>query len=335
MSPRLPGVSSRIGGPAAGGFDIRQLLGDPAASPAGLGAVLPRMKDDTARKTAAAAFRRVFDALKAVGDSPDPIFAAGFKSDPASDLTKALAALAPRLNESEADEAVSVVLERGLSHVEPGLFNDPLQPLKVLCPRMSRAGADAAGKDMAAAAAKNRLPNAAYVLVGGFDAVAPRMDADAARAVAQRLFEAWGPDDLDAPMVEILLARMDGETAHRLAAVAGPKLLARFVAGGYSPGMAFMVSQEDFPGAFRKVTARLGRQELVELLKEPASAGEAEAIVLEHLGRLGNRKFDNVWDFVEWADTNDPSLHLRSAPTAPEPQLQPPVPPAFNPVAPG
>ena len=60
--------------------------------------------------------------------------------------------------------------------------------------------------------------------------------------------------------------------------------------------------------------SRLRAQDLVNVLKQPACVGLTRDVVLQQLGGLCGRRFDSVWDFVDWAGTNRPDLDLQSPP---------------------
>ena len=76
----------------------------------------------------------------------------------------------------------------------------------------------------------------------------------------------------------------------------------------------------------------LPAQDLVDLLKHPLCVGEARRSVLDQLGRHHDRRFADVWEFVDFArqqrlDLNlaTPPQRLRSGPAGTSPQ--PPRPP--------
>jgi hypothetical protein len=46
----------------------------------------------------------------------------------------------------------------------------------------------------------------------------------------------------------------------------------------------------------------------------PACIGEAQAVFLELLAHRYRRKFTDVWDFVEWAEQNEPGIDMTSPP---------------------
>jgi hypothetical protein len=62
---------------------------------------------------------------------------------------------------------------------------------------------------------------------------------------------------------------------------------------------------------------RFTTQQLVDLLKMPTCVGEARAVILEQLSNRYKRPFADVWDFVEFAETQLPDIDLRSPPKRP------------------
>jgi hypothetical protein len=69
--------------------------------------------------------------------------------------------------------------------------------------------------------------------------------------------------------------------------------------------------------AWKVVAGRLTRQELVDLLKRPASVGVARETVLHQLGQPLNRKFATLWDLLDWLEANDPGIDVLSPPKPP------------------
>jgi hypothetical protein len=54
----------------------------------------------------------------------------------------------------------------------------------------------------------------------------------------------------------------------------------------------------------------------------PTCVGEARTVIVEQLGYRYKRTFADIWEFVEWAEKNEPGLDFTS-------------PPKRNPLAPG
>jgi hypothetical protein len=63
--------------------------------------------------------------------------------------------------------------------------------------------------------------------------------------------------------------------------------------------------------ALTKVGPLVAEGELVRLLRAPLCGGQARSLVLDELGRRMTQRFADVWEFVQWARTNRPNLHLR------------------------
>jgi hypothetical protein len=62
----------------------------------------------------------------------------------------------------------------------------------------------------------------------------------------------------------------------------------------------------------KAVVGKLDKRGLVNLLKYPLCVGLAQQVVLEELGQRTGRSFATLWDFVAWAEKNDPGLDLRT-----------------------
>ena len=66
--------------------------------------------------------------------------------------------------------------------------------------------------------------------------------------------------------------------------------------------------------AAEPLPCRLSTQQLVELLKMPTCVGEARTVILELLANRYRQPFADVWEFVEWAQKNEPGLDFTSPP---------------------
>jgi hypothetical protein len=90
-------------------------------------------------------------------------------------------------------------------------------------------------------------------------------------------------------------------------------LAARTVVSRLSPsphlGSAAILLQ-----AVEPLPCRFTPQQLVDLLKMPTCVGEARTIILEQLGNRYKRPFADVWEFVEWAQQQEPGLDFTSPP---------------------
>ncbi len=85
-------------------------------------------------------------------------------------------------------------------------------------------------------------------------------------------------------------------------------------AGTGSPlsALAFLLSPND-PAPDYPPT-----QQLVELLKMPTCVGQAQRIVLDHLGKRYHRTFTGPWEFVGFAREQDLDLDFTTPPQQPE-----------------
>jgi hypothetical protein len=64
---------------------------------------------------------------------------------------------------------------------------------------------------------------------------------------------------------------------------------------------------------------RFSTQQLVDLLKMPTCVRETPAVILEQLSNRYQRPFADVWEFVEWAQQNEPGLDFTTPPRRPVP----------------
>jgi len=69
--------------------------------------------------------------------------------------------------------------------------------------------------------------------------------------------------------------------------------------------------------AAEPLTCRFITLQLVDVLKMPTSGGEVRTVFLEQLANRYKRPFADVWDFVEWAEKNEPGLDFTSPPRRP------------------
>jgi hypothetical protein len=63
----------------------------------------------------------------------------------------------------------------------------------------------------------------------------------------------------------------------------------------------------------------LSMQDLVDLLKRPNCIGATRDVILEVLSGECGRPFEDVWDFVGWAEKNRPDLDLKASPSRESP----------------
>jgi hypothetical protein len=69
--------------------------------------------------------------------------------------------------------------------------------------------------------------------------------------------------------------------------------------------------------------ARLHPQGLVDLLKRPTCTEKARRAVVDELGRRMGRKFNDLWEMVDWAREHEPTLDLTSPPESRAPNPRP------------
>jgi tRNA A-37 threonylcarbamoyl transferase component Bud32 len=86
-----------------------------------------------------------------------------------------------------------------------------------------------------------------------------------------------------------------------------------FPAGTGHPltGLAFLVPATEPP------PRRLSTQQLVDLLKMPTCIGEARRLILDQLGNRYRRTFSDPWEFVRFAQEQEPGLDFTSPPQRP------------------
>ena len=132
--------------------------------------------------------------------------------------------------------------------------------------------------------------------------------ADAA-AVAAELTDR-GVNQATAHLLEQVLTRplRPEETAARLRTTAQAVAEAALPANRLGSAPAAWWAAQPLPGRF-------SAGQLVGLLKRPTCIGAARDAVLQRLGDECGRPFDDVGDFVEWAEANRPDLDLKSPPS--------------------
>lgn len=64
-------------------------------------------------------------------------------------------------------------------------------------------------------------------------------------------------------------------------------------------------------------------QQLVDLLKLPTCVRQTRAVILEQLSNRYKRPFVDVWEFVEWAEKNEPGLDFTTPPRRNVPIAEP------------
>jgi len=64
---------------------------------------------------------------------------------------------------------------------------------------------------------------------------------------------------------------------------------------------------------------RLSTPQLVELLKMPTCFGDARRVILDHLERRYDRRFNTVWSFVRFAEEQELGVDFTTPPVRPDP----------------
>jgi hypothetical protein len=213
----------------------------------------------------------------------------------AATVAQAAAALAQALKDSTDPNVVRRVAF-GLSEVAAGLdAQDAAQ----------------AGTALTQALKDGRHPEALAALARALSAVAarlgPRQAAEAAAMLFPVLAGAAEPSrskDL-VPALSALLSAAGPEVSLRATSAAG--------AGQPLAALPFLVRAAEPPAC------RLSAQQLVELLKLPGCVGAARRVVLDQLGNRYKRRFGDLWEFVGWAQENEPGLDLLTPPQRPGP----------------
>jgi hypothetical protein len=159
-------------------------------------------------------------------------------------------------------------------------------------------------------------PNLLSVLARGLSAVAARMEPKgAADAIAQGaagffrvMADRTDPSSLRTYAPELAALLSTGpppEISRRAASVTG--------AGTDHPITALPL----LLAAAEPLPCRLSTQRLVELLKYPSCVGEARRVVLDSLGHRYQRRFADLWQFVDYAQKHLPDIDLTSPPKRP------------------
>lgn len=66
--------------------------------------------------------------------------------------------------------------------------------------------------------------------------------------------------------------------------------------------------------ALHPLPCRFTTQQLVDLLKMPTCVGDTRIVILGLLANRYKRPFADIWEFVEWAEKNEPGLDFTSPP---------------------
>jgi hypothetical protein len=274
-----------------------------------LEAVAARLEPAEAARLCAAAARLLADALAKETNS-----AARYE------LAGALGTVAARLEPAEAARLLVDALAKGKDYFERSLLGRSLgsvaarlEPAEAarLCTAAARLLVDTLSKETDRSK-RSSLIGALGSVAGRLEpAEAARLSAAAAQLLADALAQETGPPVGRSGMTRDLMA-----VATRIEpGVVAPRslLAARAVVGWLSPsphmGRAAMLMQAAEP-----LPCRFTSQQLVDLLKMPTCVGETRAVFLKLLANRYKRPFADVWEFVEWAQKNEPGLDFTSPP---------------------
>jgi tRNA A-37 threonylcarbamoyl transferase component Bud32 len=164
---------------------------------------------------------------------------------------------------------------------------------------------------------KTTDPYALRSLAKGLSALAVRLEPAEAMKAARLVVEAMGKTNNDQPLVYLakalsaLAARMEpGEAIDRAIRTA------RTIGEELSPptrlsGLATLLQASQLP------PCRFSPQELIDLLKMPTCVGAAREVILRLLGRMYDRHFTDLREFVDWAHEHHPELDLTTPPQRP------------------
>jgi hypothetical protein len=137
-------------------------------------------------------------------------------------------------------------------------------------------------------------------LAAGFSAAASRLLSWGAAATAHNLLlartkisEATTLDVLDRAWAGILADLPPAARRHRTLAL-GSGL--GCISGGSAPlgFLPVLLPAAEMP------RCRLSTEQLIDLLKKPTCVGKPRRVILDHLGQRYQRRFEDVWEFVEF-----------------------------------
>jgi hypothetical protein len=234
------------------------------------------------------------------------------------ELVKALVAMATRVEPAMTARLIAEVSRRladDLTKVtNPSERTMLAESLVAVAARLEQTEATALARLLPKALAKEADSNARSNLARALGAIAGRLGPAEALALAQMLPDALAKEMDRATRSQLIRAL--GAVAARIEpeeVVPRSLLAARAVSSwmSLSPqlGNAGLLLQAAEP-----IASRFGTQQLVDLLKMPTCVGEARTVILEQLSNRYKRPFADVWEFVEWAEKNEPGLDFKSPP---------------------
>ncbi len=85
------------------------------------------------------------------------------------------------------------------------------------------------------------------------------------------------------------------------------------------PLVPYWWRSDEFKNSFQKAAGRLDLQAKVNVLKQPFCVGwMREAVLREVENEVGRLFQDDLWQLVEWLQTNRPDIDILSPPQPPE-----------------
>jgi hypothetical protein len=235
-----------------------------------------------------------------------------------SGLAEALSAVAARLEPAGAAALARPLADALAKESVPSVRSKLAQALGAVAPQLNPAEAmqlsTEAAHTLADAMIKETISSRRYDLATALGMTIVRLEPVEAPALARRLADALAkePNSLTRRrLAEALVktaVRIDSEEVAPRSLLAA-RAVTSWLSPAPQPGQAAMLLQAAEPWPCRFTT-----QEFVDLLKMPTCVGEAQTIFLEQLSNRYRRPFADVWDFVEWAEKNEPGLDFTSPP---------------------
>jgi hypothetical protein len=248
-------------------------------------------------------------------------------------LAQGLSAVVARMELKEAREVAATLNQAMSEKRDPFALQGLAQGLSAaaarLEPREAASICRRAATLLTQAMSKTTDPLALSFLAGGLSAVAVRLDPGEATAVcgwAATLLVQATPKatdlvtgQFDAGVVRfgleaVLSAVEPAEQQRRAIATVG-------AVGMQTSSLAALGRWPLLQPALQPPPYLLADSQLVELLKHPFCVGAARRVVLDQLGNRHNRRFEDQWDFVRFAQEQNLGLDL----TTPPQRLAPPT----------
>jgi hypothetical protein len=162
--------------------------------------------------------------------------------------------------------------------------------------------------------AKEKDPQLRGTLANSLAAEAAWLEPADAMTLARRLADALAKETNTKVRFELAKGLAAAALSIDPAAAAPRSLLAAgAVAGWLSPspqlGNVAMLLRAAEP-----LPCRFTTQQLVDLLKMPTCLGKSQTVFLELLSRRYKQSFADIWDFVAWAEKNEPGIDFKSPP---------------------